>query len=124
MFGSLAFLLVLLATAYVWHAALQAREQARAHCYALCSRAGVQLLDQTVALRRLRLQRVPGRGIGLRRCYGFELSTNGIDRHGGSLDLVDGELVAYFLPVTDPAAASDPARGGNVIELHPPRTLH
>ena len=73
------FLLVLLAI-YVWQASLRAKERARSFATALCADAGVQLLDQTVALQRLRIRRGDdGRLHSLRR-YRFELSTNGSDR--------------------------------------------
>lgn len=123
MIESLLPLLVVLAVLYAWQNALRTRERARALGHELCAQAGVQLLDQTVALRWMRLRRLPGHGVRLWRCYGFELSTNGSDRQRGSLDLVDGEIVAYDLPT----AASGPdhdgdARGGNnVIELRPVR---
>jgi len=125
MIESLGLLLLILGAIYAWQNALRAREHARAHCRDLCARAGVQLLDQTVALRRMRLERVPGHGLRLRRCYGFEFSTNGADRLRASLDLVGDELVAHDLPLADASAAHEPPRGGNVIELRPTtRTLH
>lgn len=126
MIESLLPLLLILAGIYVWHDVLRARERARLLAHDLCARAGVQLLDQTVALRRVRPQRVPARGLLLRRCYGFEFSTNGTDRRRGSLDLLDGDIEAYDLPGADPEPGSDPAaRSGNVIELRPrERTLH
>jgi hypothetical protein len=126
MVESLLPLLLILAALYVWHDVLRARERARVLAHDLCARSGVQLLDQTVALRRLRLQRVPHRGLLLRRCYGFEFSTDGTDRRRGSLDLLDGDVAAYDVPGAGPAAEPDAgSRGGNVIELRPrERTLH
>ena len=122
MIESLLPLLLILIALYVWHDVLRARERARLLAHDLCARAGVQLLDQTVALRRLRLQRVPHRGVLVRRCYGFDFSTDGVDRRRGSLDLLDGDIAAYDLPH---ATTPEPARGGNVIELRPrERTLH
>jgi len=123
MVESLLPLILVLAALHAWQSALRTRERARDLGHALCARAGVQLLDQSVALRRLRLRRLPGHGWRVWRCYGFEISSDGSDRLRGSLDLVGGEMVAYDLPV---AAAAAPARGeasGNVIELQPrPRT--
>jgi len=113
--------LLILAGFYFWHNALRARERARELSRALCSRAGVQLLDQTVSLRRVSLRRIPGHGLRVLRCYGFEVSTDGHDRHRGSLDLLDSEVASYDLPVQE--ASQVPAQG-NVIELRPSRTLH
>jgi hypothetical protein len=112
--------LLILAGFYFWHNALRARERARALGHALCARVNVQLLDQTVALRRVSLRRIPGQGLRLLRCYGFDVSTDGNDRHHGSLDMLDGEVVSYDLPVRE--STHEPA-GGNVIELRPSR-LH
>jgi hypothetical protein len=111
--------LLILAAFYVWHNALRARERARALAAGLCARAGLQLLDQTVALRRVRLRRIPGEGLRVLRCYGFDVSVDGDDRRQGSLDLLDGDVISYDLPVHETTQA--PARG-NVIEIRP--TVH
>ncbi|HZQ60558.1 MAG TPA: DUF3301 domain-containing protein [Casimicrobiaceae bacterium] len=97
---------------YFWHAALKAREQARAIGHELCARARVQLLDQSVALNRLRLARGRDGRLHWQRRYRFELSTDGVDRHHGTLEIVDGELAAHSLPF----AADDAARS-NVVEF-------
>jgi len=126
MIESLLPLLLILAGAYAWQNALRARERARTLAHELCTRVGVQLLDQTVALRRLRLQRIPGRGLGVRRCYGFEFSRDGIDRWRGSLDLLEDEIAAYDIPGVElEATPTASGRSGNVIELRPrERSLH
>jgi hypothetical protein len=121
MASSLLPLLLVLLVIAIWYDAMRARERARAFSRDLCADAGVQLLDQTVALRRLRLRRMPGQGLALWRCYGFELSTNGSDRLRGSLDLIGGELAAYDLPLEPPPPAPLPASATNVIELRPSR---
>jgi len=113
MFQSLVPLLVLLAALYVWQNALRAREVARGLCQDLCVRANVQLLDQTVALRGLRLKKVPSRGFLLRRDYGFEFSVDGKDRHRGSLSIVDDQVLAHNLPIAAEAFSTT----SNVISL-------
>jgi hypothetical protein len=105
--------LLILLGIYVWHAALKAREQARALSHALCARAHVQLLDQTVSLQRLGIARGNDGRLHLRRRYRFELSTDGVDRHSGTLEILDGELLAHTLPVNDAATGVV----SNVIEL-------
>ena len=92
------FLLVLLAI-YLWQASLRAKEGARQFATSLCANAGVQLLDQTVALQRLRMRRGDDGRLHWLRRYRFELSTNGSDRHHGSLDVMQDRLVAHSLPV-------------------------
>lgn len=119
--GSLLPLFLVMFVIAVWYDAMRARERARVFSRDLCAEAGVQLLDQTVALRRLRLRRVPGQGLALWRCYGFELSTNGSDRLRGSLDLIGSELAAYDLPLHATEAAPQPPPASNVIELRPSR---
>jgi hypothetical protein len=111
--------LLILAAFYFWHNALRARERARELAHALCARVGLQLLDQTVALRRVRLRRIPGQGLRLLRCYRFDVSTDGNDRRDGSLDMIDGDVISYDLPSHESAPAK---ASGNVIELRP--TVH
>jgi Protein of unknown function (DUF3301) len=125
MIESMLPLILILLAIYIWQNALRARDRARVLSHNLCARVGVQLLDQTVALKRLRLQRIPGEGLRLRRCYGFDVSTDGQDRLRGSLDLLDGEMVAYDLPTPETSAVSVHQNStNNVIELRPSRTLH
>ena len=121
MYESLLPMVLVLAAFWLWQNALRARERARELARGLCARAGVQLLDETVAVQRLRLRRVPGEGLRLERRYGFEVSIDGADRRRGSLNLLDGDIVSWDLPTLD-AAASAPS--GNVIELRPSRTIN
>lgn len=99
---------------YLWQSALKAREQARAISHALCARARVQLLDQTVALQRLGIARGADGWLHLRRRYRFELSIDGLDRHQGTLELLDGVLLSHSMPMPDDAPAS---LASNVIDL-------
>lgn len=100
MFEPMLLLLLILAGVYAWQDALRARERARMLCFDLCTQANVQLLDQTVALQRMRLIRVP-HGLRLRRDYRFDFSVDGRDRHRGTLSLVADELQTHSLPVTN-----------------------
>ena len=100
MFGPMLLLLLILAGAYAWQNALRARERARELGSDLCMQANVQLLDQTVALQRMRLIRGP-HGLRLRRDYRFDFSVDGRDRHRGSLSLVAGELQTHSLAIID-----------------------
>jgi hypothetical protein len=109
--------ILLLLAFYLWQAALKARERARALGHELCARAQVQLLDQTVALQRLGLARGTDGWLHLRRRYRFELSTDGTDRHHGSLDMFDGTLQGYSLPLPEHAPT---AEGSNVIAFQHP----
>jgi hypothetical protein len=113
MFEPMLLLLLILAGTYAWQNALRARERARMLCFDLCTRANVQLLDQTVALQRMRLIRVP-HGFRLRRDYRFDFSIDGRDRHRGTLSLVADELQTHSLPIAT-TCADDPV--SNVIKF-------
>jgi hypothetical protein len=113
MFEPMLLLLLILAGAYAWQNALRARERARALCFDLCTQANVQLLDQTVALQRMRLIRV-AQGVRLRRDYRFDFSVDGRDRHRGTLSLIAGELQTHSLPIVA-AYANEPL--GNVVKF-------
>jgi hypothetical protein len=123
MIESLLPLLLVLAGFYVWQNALRARELARILSRDLCSQAHVQLLDQTVALQRLKLVRVPARGLLLRRDYGFEFSIDGKDRQRGSLSILDGSLLVHNLAL--PAGAfSDTVSNVVMLPSPPDATRH
>ena len=100
MLGTLILMLVGSAVVAVWLDALSARELAGAHCRELCRQAGVQLLDQSVALQRWRLARINGR-IGVHRRYAFEISFDGTDRHPGTISFAGRSRTAYTLPMRE-----------------------
>ena len=66
---------------------------------AACQAAGVQLLDQTVHARGLRVRRTPDGWIGLERTFRFEYSHDGEDRLVGRLVLHGDRLVGFSGPV-------------------------
>ena len=86
-------LLVLLGAAVlIWSAASVAAEIARAEAQLACQRAGVQLLDQTVMLRAIKLRRDEQGRLRLWRHYSFDYSIDGISRIRGDLALLAGRL--------------------------------
>jgi hypothetical protein len=101
MTGTWISLLVVAVALWAWMDALSAHERATLAGRELCREAGVQLLDQTVSLKRVRVVRRDGLPTLLRR-YGFEISLDGSDRHRGHLDLGGVRLEAWSLPL--PAA--------------------
>jgi hypothetical protein len=123
MIESLLPLLLVLAGFYVWQNALRARELARVFSRDLCSQAHVQLLDQTVALQRLKLVRVAARGLLLRRDYSFEFSIDGRDRQRGSLSILDGSVLVHNLAL--PAGAlAETASNVVMLPLPPDASRH
>lgn len=111
--------LVLVLVALAWYSALAARESARYHARILCRRAHLQLLDDTVALTRLRWDRNDDGRLQLVRRYRFEVSSDGHDRLAAELHLQGTELAGYTLP----EVATGPTEGGTVVRLPlpPPR---
>jgi hypothetical protein len=116
-------LILILLGFYLWQGALKARERAREVSHALCTQARVQLLDQTVALQRVGVARGADGWLHLRRRYRFELSTDGMDRHQGTLELLDGILLSHSMPMPEEASIAA-TLGSNVIELRPPSRVH
>ncbi len=109
MTGTWIALLTIAIAIWAWMDALKAREFAVRHGRALCREAHVQLLDQSVALQRVRIARRDGLPTLVRR-YGFELSLDGSDRHRGHLDLAGHRLESWSLPLREALPAIEPAR--------------
>jgi len=128
--SDLFLLLALLAIVGLWLKLNRAREQATAEARQQCLRHGLQLLDETVGLRSLRLRRVGGR-LGVERCYSFEVSIDGDDREPGRLWLIGTIMTGLSLPTIElylPEAPHKPRLGesdNNVVPLRPrDRNLH
>lgn len=94
-------LAVLAGLIWFWVDSLGARERALAVCARACADNDVQFLDQTVALKRLRLGRGPDGRMRLRRLYGFEFSTDGANRRRGSAELLGRRVVALSLEMPE-----------------------
>jgi hypothetical protein len=107
MTASLLGLLLIGALVWLWMGALAWREFAILTGQRLCREAGVQLLDQSVALERLRMWRTSG-GFAIERRYHFDVSVDGTDRGRGHIDLTGRQLRAWSVPmrVAQPDAES------------------
>ncbi|MCF1183443.1 DUF3301 domain-containing protein [Marichromatium gracile] len=92
-------ILLLAALAGLWADGLRARERALVLCDRGCAQRDLQLLDQTVALRRIGLSWGTG-GVRLRRVYRFEFSEEGTGRRSGYLVLrgIALEELSFGLP--------------------------
>lgn len=87
-----------------WYDSLKARELASRIAMTACRNEGLQFLDGTVALERLRLSRNrPGRLFGLVRVYTFAYSDDGMRRYQGVLAV--GANQADWLKWDEGAAA-------------------
>lgn len=73
---------------WLWWDGLQKREAAILAVRAVCARAGVQLLDETVSLRRMRLRRDRDQQVRIHREFAFEYATTGDERWPGRVYLL------------------------------------
>jgi hypothetical protein len=101
MLGTMMFMLLAGIVVGLWFDALAARELAGAHARRLCQEAGLQLLDQSVALQRWTLGRGPNGRLGAIRRYAFEVSFDGTDRHPGTISFIGRARSAYTLPLRE-----------------------
>lgn len=90
-------LLALVAGVSYWAGAMRSQELARQAGGQVCRQHGVQLLDDTVALTRIRLRRDSGGRVALKRDYRFEYTPDGYTRYGGSVSLFGGRVVQVVL---------------------------
>lgn len=89
---TLILLLAIVSVAVIWYESLRIRERVMAHCGEICERAGLQFLDQTVALVSLSLRRTPQGAPTLFRIYQFEVSERGTDRQRGYVAVAGGKI--------------------------------
>lgn len=82
---------------WAWWSAARSREVAVGLARSACRRCGVQLLDETVSLFKLRPKRDSAGRMGLERWYQFEFSTNGADRRRGVIGMQGVTLTTMHL---------------------------
>lgn len=123
--SALLLLLVLGSTVGLWFKLSVARERAVVEARRQCQQYGLQLLDETVGLRALRLRKVNGLRM-IERGYGFEVSVEGHDRQAGRLWMIGDTLTHLSLPTIEPpsheevVAQSGPhGTDSNVTPLRP-----
>jgi ABC-type nickel/cobalt efflux system permease component RcnA len=78
--------------AWIFWRQLAIREMALQHANAACSRADVQLLDQSIGLSKLRLSKLSGGGFGVLREYHFEFTSTGERRYVGCVFMIGQTL--------------------------------
>jgi len=83
--GHVLMLCALLAASVYLLQALRVREIALAAARRACRQAGVQLLDETVSIRRLSMSRDGEGRWRIWRHYRFEYSVDGFEREAGSV---------------------------------------
>jgi Protein of unknown function (DUF3301) len=80
---------------WAWYAIMQGREAALAAGKRVCETQGLQLLDDTVSMSRLRIRRNKIDGIILARVYRFEFTDTGDNRREGAL-IMEGTRLAHI----------------------------
>lgn len=97
------FLLFLVLAIWFWRDAIRAREIASAAGRRACERDGVQFLDDTVELARMRPCRALNGRLQWRRHYRFEFASDGSRRYRGEIDLHGRRVESIELePYRDP----------------------
>lgn len=110
-------LLGLGASVGLWMKSSAGRERAVREARALCRQYGLQLLDETVGLRRLHLRRIDGL-LRLERCYDFEVSVDGHDRKAGQLRMIGHVVTNTTLPSAAESPVSAAAGYTSVTSTH------
>ena len=87
-----AAILVIAAGALLWLDSLRARERAVQAGRSACERYNVQLLDDTVAIARMRLGRDDEGQLKIARTYTFEFTETGNNRRQGAIQMLGHEL--------------------------------
>lgn len=98
--AALMSMLVLACGVLAWQALRAMHERALRVAIASCRDAGLQLLDATVALQRIRLARAEGH-LGWQLDYGFDVSADGQQRRTGRIRFHRGALVWIEVPGAD-----------------------
>jgi len=93
------FLLIgVIAAAWLWFDSIGARETAIAKGSELAARFSLQLLDETVACRRLWIGRNSRGHLQIMRTYAFEASATGSERLNCQLVLLGKQMHSWHIP--------------------------
>jgi hypothetical protein len=93
------FLLILLGiVAWFWFDTLQCHERAKIICKHKCKELNLQLLDDTIALMRVRLKRNSRGRLNVQRMYQFEFTEGGNTRQHGTIIMLDIFLEMLEIP--------------------------
>jgi hypothetical protein len=82
---------------WLWLDSLNAREISMEASQAACRADGVQLLDDSLAIRSAWLARDDNGHMRIQRTYGFEYSRDGTNRLQGSVTLIGKQVVALYI---------------------------
>ena len=110
--GALLVIVLLLLIIWLWQSSMHAKEVALAACKTLCEQHHLQLLDDTISLKKIRLRRGDSGSVKFYRVYAFEYNTDGHTRRVGELGVlgkrvIDQRLFSHTTLTTAPEAAND-----------------
>ena len=92
-------ILTIAAAGWFWWTSAQSRETAVALPRRACAQCQVQLLDETVTLSKIRLQRNASGSMQIARWYRFEFSTSGDNRRDGVVGTLGKKLLSMHLDI-------------------------
>lgn len=95
--SSLLFILLLAGLAWFWFDSIRAKETATRAASNACQSISAQLLDQTVALKRIRLSRDKQGRLQLERSFNFDLSLDRQERSSGRVILLAKQISSVQL---------------------------
>lgn len=116
-FTDMLWLLGLLGLVALWLKLSRAREVAVREARRQCERHGLQLLDETVGLRSIRLRKL-GEHRVFERSYAFEVSIDGDDREPGRLWYAAGRVTGVSLPTIQTRTPEGDHVVSNVVPMH------
>lgn len=93
----LTLLLIMGAAAWFWSDSFRAREAGIEAVRTACAEEGVQLLDETISLIRLGVQRNERGRLSLARVYEFEYTDTGNNRRRGRVHLLGAKVTLLTL---------------------------
>ena len=121
---TLAVLIVLLLLIVFWRSTMHAKEIALKHAKELCKTYNVQLLDDTVCIRRLTFTRNEMGRLSFKRIYSFDYLLETQQRLQGRLTMVGTELLDQDLTIErafkdQKKAPDDAAPSAKVLDFVP-----
>ncbi len=88
--------LVITALGYWWHL-MGIRNLALMLSKSHCKKLGLQLLDESLVMKKIRLKRADSGSIQVARVYGFEFTSTGSQRYSGEIALLGKSLLGFEL---------------------------
>lgn len=107
---TIAVLTLIAAVLSFWWQSDKIKRQVLRQLILVCRRQGLQLLDQTMVLRGLWLQRNPAGTLAIRRRYLFEFASTGEARYKGRVVLLGRHIVSLEMEPHIIPGQSEPGR--------------